>query len=49
VEASNVGVKLGIVGNGIMDAVGISVAGSVLVVVGIGDGVAISIIGINVL
>ena len=40
VEASNVGVKVGMVGRGVMDGVGVSVGSDVCVAVGIEDGVA---------
>lgn len=38
VEASNVGVKVGMVGRGVMDAVGVVVGTDVFVLVGIGGG-----------
>jgi hypothetical protein len=41
VEASNVGVKVGMVGSGVIDAVGVVVGTGVLVPVGMGDGVAV--------
>ena len=41
VEASNVGVKVGMVGRGVMDVVGVAVGIKVFVLVGIGDGVAV--------
>ena len=40
VETSNVGVKVGMAGRGVMDTVGVSVGNTVFVAVGIGDGVA---------
>ena len=40
VETSNVGVKLGMVGRGVMDGVCVCVGSDVCVAVGIGDGVA---------
>ena len=40
VEASNVGVKVGMMGRGVMDAVGVVEGRDVCVAVGIGDGVA---------
>jgi len=40
VETSNVGVKVGMVGRGVMDGVGVSVGSDVCVAVGIEDGVA---------
>jgi hypothetical protein len=41
VEASNVGVKVGMVGSGVIDGVGVSVGIDVLVFVGIRDGVTV--------
>ena len=43
VEASNVGVKVGIVGRGVIVAVGVSDGIDVLVFVGIGDGVDVAL------
>src|SRR6266542_3034082 len=43
VEASNVGVKVGMVGRGVIVAVGVSVGIDVFVFVGIGDGVAVAL------
>jgi hypothetical protein len=47
VETSKVGVKVGMVGRGVMDAVGVAVGGEVAVLVGSGDGVTVasSVIG----
>jgi hypothetical protein len=42
VELSNVGVKVGIVGRGVIDAVGVAVGRDVLVLVGTSDGVAVT-------
>ena len=42
VRASKVGVKVGIVGRGVMDAVGVSVGMDVFVSVGSGEGVAVA-------
>jgi hypothetical protein len=41
IEESKVGVKVGMVGKGVMDAVGVSVGRDVLVPVGIGEGVTV--------
>jgi len=41
VETSNVGVKVGMVGRGVMDGVGVTEGSTVRVAVGIGDGVAV--------
>ena len=41
VEASNVGVKVGMVGKGVIDTVGVGVGANVFVLVGIGDGVVV--------
>ena len=43
VETSNVGVKVGMVGSGVMDAVGVAVGGDVRVAVWRGDGVAVAL------
>jgi hypothetical protein len=43
VEASNVGVKVGIVGRGVIVAVGVSVGTDVFVFVGAGDGVDVAV------
>jgi len=43
VEASNVGVKVGIVGRGVIVAVGVSVGTDVLVFVRVGDGVDVAL------
>ena len=50
VEASNVGMKVGMVGRGVMDAVGVAEGSAVRVAVGIRDGidVVLSIMGIGV-
>lgn len=40
-DASNVGVKVGIVGRGVMDAVGVSVGIGVLVLMAVGNGVPV--------
>jgi hypothetical protein len=42
VEVSNVGVKVGIVGRGVIDAVGVTVGRDVFVLVGTGDGVVVT-------
>ena len=42
VEASNVGVKVGMVGRGVMDTVGVAVGTDILVFVGLGDGVDVA-------
>ena len=42
VEASNVGVKVGMVGRGVIDAVGVALGIEVFVLVGIGDGVIVA-------
>jgi len=42
VEASNVGVKVGMVGRGVMDAVGVADGGRVAVLVGVNDEVDIA-------
>jgi hypothetical protein len=44
VEESNVGVKVGMVGRGVMEAVGVSEGTDVLVFVGIKDGVAVALL-----
>jgi hypothetical protein len=41
VEASNVGVKVGIVGRGVIDEVGVAEGIDVFVLIGIGKGVAV--------
>ena len=49
-ETSNVGVKVGMVGRGVMDAVSVAEGRDVRVAVGSGDGVAValSVIGVGV-
>jgi len=42
VEASNVGAKVGMVGRGVIDAVGVSFGIEVFVLVGIGEGVVVA-------
>ena len=44
VETSNVGVKVGMVGRGVMDAVGVCVGRDVAVAVGIGDRVVVELL-----
>ena len=45
VEASNVGVKVGMVGRGVIEGVDVSDGMNVCVAVGSGDGVAVKVLG----